>query len=230
MDTHTPPKTEDTSLETGKKHTIPTPQEGPKWAAPLGFVILLLAVFGLFSIVLTVINNINISKHKEFTESAEYYEQLITPIVMINPVPFKNIDEADKLYLIKASVMSILFDTSIELPYDINGLMMISSDLVEAKCQQLFGKALDFEHKSFFLEAILFRYNDNDSSYHIPATGLSGKYKSKVVDITKKRGEVWVQVDLYETQSESVKAGCMNFRFAKSKDGQYIKSMQYIEQ
>ncbi|HHW46053.1 MAG TPA: hypothetical protein GXX17_03965 [Clostridiales bacterium] len=230
MDTHAETKTENISMLTRKKHGIPSPQEGPKWAAPLGLVILLLAVFGLVSIVLIVVNHVNNSRSKEFAESAGYYEQLLTPVVMVEPVPFENIEKADKLYLVKASIVSILLDESVELPYDINGLMMVSADLVETKCRQLFGNDIKLEHKSFFLEAILFRYNDSDNSYHIPATGLNGKYRPKVVDISKKKGEICVRVDLYETESENLGAGCMNFRFADSKDGNYIKSIEYIEQ
>lgn len=232
MNTPTKAKTKKNipSSRTRRKSNIPLPEHGPKWAAPLGLVVLLLAIFGLVSIVSTVVNNINTSNQKEYAESVEYYEHFLTPIVMLEPQSFESIEQADKLYLVKLSIMSILFDESIELPYDANGLMMISSDLVEAKYRQLFGNDLSAEHKSFFLEAILFRFNKTDNSYHIPATGLNGKYKPKIVDIFKKRGEVWVKVDLLETETDTSHAEkSMYYIFTGRQGENYIKRIEFIE-
>lgn len=164
---------------------IPSSSDGPRWAAPLGAAVLILAMIGVASLVTTVVPKLlPASAAPDF----ERYNALIAPAVLFDPPPFSKVEEADDEFVLKTSVWAALEEHLDTLSYDEIGYMQLPGQLALDKCAALFGAARPITLKTFTQQNVVFEYDAADGCFHIPVTGHIGLYIPRVEAVKHKRG------------------------------------------
>lgn len=148
----------------------------------IGAGFLLLAIIGLFSIVMFVIGKVRTVK--DDGEQKLEYAKLIAPLVALDPVPFESVDKAKPEILEEASIWAVIYNEDItKYQHNENDQMMIPAVDVDRQFKKLFGSAALPEHATFTDGDLTFEYDEASDAYLLPITGLSGSYYPRVASI-----------------------------------------------
>ena len=179
-----------------------------RFAAPLGLLVILLAVTGVVSLCVWGIQAIR--KSQDDTALRKELYKFLTPVMMYDPPAFKNVSEAnqnDSLSdtLILAAIEPITRresirqqqekDDSFSYPVDDNGCIIIPADEVEDSYQALFGSAAKINHHSVGSEEAgiyNYQYDEEAAAYHVPVvadTTINASKYTTVFDTVKKKGD-----------------------------------------
>ncbi len=154
-------------------------------AAILGLFILIFTVIGVIS---TIITAVNITKSLlDNTAQKEEFERILYPVLMLDPVPFENIEAADETLLLEASMWAVILneDTS---KYDVNdiGFTLIPSIDLDVWCKKMFGNSVSLNHKTLEGEGFLFYYDETEKVYQVPDGSEIVHYTPSVESISRK--------------------------------------------
>ena len=153
----------------------------------VGITVLLLAVLGAVSLVMTLHGKIS-SEIKEKNQALySDYEELIAPVIMNDPDTFDDVTLADINQLISITIWSVL-DGNMEpdrYEYTDSG-MLLPEKAVEEKFVSLFGSEVKLVHSSVDGGGIEFRYSEQKKAYIIPITGITPIYTPKIIDVNEK--------------------------------------------
>ncbi len=164
-----------------------------KLAFPIGLIVVLLALTGLVTVVVSVVNLVDsaIVKSKNY----EQYEAYFVPVVHIDPTTFDDVTKADMNELIEISIWSLLKsdNTPDKFPTNENGLAIPKAE-VEKEFVELFGKEITPTHGNIEGYGIDFLYDSVTGVYTVPLTGVTPIYTPDVVDVQKSTDTVVVTV------------------------------------
>ena len=164
-----------------------------KLAFPVGLIVVLLALTGLVTVLVSVVNLVDsaIVKSKNY----EQYEAYFVPVVHIDPTTFDDVTKADMNELIEISIWSLLKsdNTPDKFPTNENGLAIPKAE-VEKEFVELFGKEITPTHGNIEGYGIDFSYDSVTGIYTVPLTGVTPIYTPDVVGVQKSTDTVVVTV------------------------------------
>ncbi len=170
----------------------------------LGFVFALLALVGAGAIVYGAITYVH-GAFFDDTEDKQNYQQVIAPLVAMDPAPFDSIDAANQDMLLEAAIWATLNneDTS---KYDRNEFdaILLPSVEVERYLSRMYGPSYIVEHHSFFDLDIEFVFDAALSAYIIPITSQSGSYMPRVESIESSGSTRILTVAYMQYSTESI--------------------------
>ena len=148
-----------------------------KYVAPVGIVFLLLAAVGLVTVCVFCVR----FTQRLLDNSAEKarFEQVITPVLMLDPVPFGSAADADPLFLLQSSLWSALLGDKRE-SYQANedslGRIPVPASDVDVAAARLYGD-VKLEHQSFTVNYVdNYVYDEDTKTYYVQVTGQVGLY------------------------------------------------------
>lgn len=172
-----------------------------KWAAPVGFIMSLLAVIGVIAVLITGVNMVReLADDTALREEIYYFLQ---PITTYNPVPeFENINEEDYDELLRAAVWRIteaervrmLREKDENTAYDLdnNGRLIVPVTEVEASYKYLFGDAAVLNHRTLGEDDV--EYSESNTCYYIPFNFISSLHQPVIDTIHRRGNEYQVRV------------------------------------
>ncbi len=166
-----------------------------KWAAPVGFLMSLLAVIGVIAVVATGVGMVRDLADDTVLREEIYY--FLQPLTTYNPVPdFLDINEEDHDALMRAAVWRITEaervrmlrekDDNTAYELDNNGRLIVPVTEVEAEYKYLFGDAAVLKHRTLGEDDV--EYSESNSCYYIPFNFISSLHQP-VIDTIRRRGD-----------------------------------------
>lgn len=166
----------------------------------VGLMILLLALVGTVSLVLTAADKIGKTIEDKNAEKYSVYEEFIAPVIMNDPDTFDDVTLADSGQLLSIAIWSVL-DSNPEpdkYEYTDDGMLLPAKE-VEEKFTSLFGNEVKIIHSNVDGGGIDFRYSEKKKAYLIPITGITPIYTPKVTDVKEKSSSVELTVGYLHT-------------------------------
>ncbi len=171
--------------------------------APVGFIVILLAVVGFVSIIIAGIRAVEHAR--DDTELRDELYDFLLPVMQYNPEAFTDVNKTKQDALLLAAIWRVteaerirqLIDGSGVSNYamDDTGRMMISVEEIEESYAYLFGEeAIPYHHtigdegKSFTVQ-----YDKDNGNYRVPNTSTS-LYVTVIDSLKKKKDKVMVRV------------------------------------
>lgn len=156
-----------------------------KYAAPVSGVFLFLAVVGLIALTLFCINFTR--GMLDNSEEKLKFEQIISPVLMFDPVPFEKAADADPLFLLQSSLWSTLLGEKRDsYQFDALGYLIVPSSDVDVTGARLFGADIALQHQTFGDIETTYVFDEPTKAYHVPVTGQTGRFTPSVEAVVKK--------------------------------------------
>ncbi len=135
----------------------------------IGAAVLLFMAIGVFSIIGSatgIVRNL-----LDDTEEREYYADFITPLVLLDPLPFDSLASAPQNTLRQAAIwLAISKEDTTTFERDEFGSLYLPSAVVDNWALTLFGPEYSLTHETFVDSGLQFRYDELKQSYVIPIT------------------------------------------------------------
>ncbi|MEG2677287.1 MAG: hypothetical protein RR933_04130 [Oscillospiraceae bacterium] len=202
----------------------------------LGVFFVCLAVIGAGTIIFGA-GNFIYSAFFDDTSDKQNFQELIAPLVSMDPTPFESIEDANQDILLEASIWAALEyeDTSKYTRNEYDAIILPSVD-VERYITKMYGPSYVIAHHSFFDLDIEFVYDSDLSAYIIPITSQSGSYIPFVEDI-KSSGKSKIltvaymqystsSVDIVTDSSAQTVSKYMEYVMRKDSKGYYIYAVR----
>ena len=211
-----------------------------KRAKPLGTALFLLALVGLIAVVFLLKGVVGSILGQN--DKSEQYEKFITPVVMMDPVPFNNIQNTDDQFILQTSLWAALLgENRANYSYDENGMLLVPSTELDVAAVRLFGPACVVNHRTFDDYDASYLFDTEINAYRVPLIGKVA-YSPKVEAITKSGdtttlrvgyiapGNIWT-TDVLDKKGnqERVPDKYMYYDLVKGEGGLYIKSIRDVE-
>ena len=179
--------------------TNQTPQRDPaeglhyrknKYAAPVGGIFLFLAAVGLVAVGLFCVRFTQ--GLLDNTREKQKFEQIITPVLMFDPLPFESPSDVNPLFLLQSSLWSaMLGEKRASYQEDPLERVMVPASDVDVACARLYGPDVKLEHQTFTINYVdNYVYDEETRTYYVPVTGQVGMYTPSVERVVKK-GDVY---------------------------------------
>ena len=209
-------------------------------AAPVGAVILILALIGAGFLCVSAWNAIGnlLSNNSKKTE----LEKVLLPVLMFDPAPFDSAETADPTMLLQSSIWAaVLSDTSGKYNVELGESLSIPETDVDAAAARLFGPNVTLTHKTFGELEQNYYYNESTHTYFAPIYTEIGYYIPRVVEIEKKEGDLYsltvgyvdphggILVSLDAHEKEPDKYMIYDVQYNREKDLYYITALRDIE-
>ena len=190
------------------------------------------AVFSVFALigVLSVISNIFSMGMKIVDNTAEKqeYNNLLTTLVVYDPLPFETPEQADQQMLLASSVWAAIMNEDMSVyETDEYGFTLLPAIDVDKYFSKLFGTGMKLEHGSFQDRDVEFEFNDDKQAYVIPATSFPTGFAPQVEKIKTSFSEKIVTVGYlspstsWADTSGSTLSKYVDYIFEKQ-DGQFV--------
>lgn len=163
----------------GEKKSKKNPVARRKMFTHWGFAIIVLAAVGLVSLIGHASGFIK----GLMDDSAKFrqYEELILPVVMVDPVPFEEVQNIDENSILQASLWSaLLSENRTNYSYDENEMMLVPSSDLDVAAKRLFGPEASLVHQSFDDMGAMYLYDPEIGAYRVPMVAKLA-YSPKVV-------------------------------------------------
>ncbi len=156
-----------------------------KYAAPVGGVFILLALVGMVALGAFCV---------QFTRGIldnsgekEMFEDVITPVLMFDPVPFEKASDADPVFLLQSSLWStMLGEKRDSYQFDALGRLIVPASDVDVTCARLFGPEIKLQHQTFGDYEVAYVYDESTKTYFAPVTLQANQYSPNVERVVKK--------------------------------------------
>ncbi len=166
-----------------------------KLAFPLGLIIIIFALVGIFFSVCKGIEAIN--KLRDNSDEKAAYQKMLVPVVMYDPETFDDISAADLDQLTCCAVWAIIKDSDNydgKYKTDDQGRVIIPVEDVNVKFSELFGNDIKPTHIGVTSVYGEFSYNEQSKSYLVNSVGSVPIYTPKVIKIEKSSNTVTLTV------------------------------------
>lgn len=151
--------------------------------AVVGALMVALATIGLITLLILLIN-FGTSLFSDDRQKRDF-ENLIYPVVMLDPPTFSRAEQADNTMLLKASIWTAVINEGKEKYTDAaTGMLIVPVTDIEKYCAQLFGPGISLGYVSFGDVINQYTYLEEQNAYEVPLEGASGLYTPKVFSIT----------------------------------------------
>lgn len=210
-----------------------------RYAAPIGAVLIVLALIG--SVVLVSFMIRTVGRLLDNTKQKEALEWKIYPLLMLDPATFDEPSQLDDVFLLKTALWSTLLEHRTTYSYDENGLLLVPASDLDVAAKKLYGDAVTLKHQTFS-EGYEFFYifNEETNTYQVPVSGQTAGYTPKIVKIDK-NGDIYTLIVGYVapttlwmmsedgSSAESVPDKYLYYDLQKLSGGNYIvKSIRTI--
>ena len=169
-----------------------SPAQRRKLATIIGGTFVALAAVGLFSVVLWGFDTVG----GLFDNSAKRarYQSFISPVVMMDPVPFSRVENVEQSLLLQSSLWAALMgENRGAYTYDDNGLLLVPSSDVNVAATKLFGPNVVLTHQSFEDNDASYLFDPEISAYRVPSVNKVA-YSPAITSIVKKGDTVTLTV------------------------------------
>ncbi len=206
----------------------------------VGVIAIILAIIGAITVIGFVSDTV-----KDLTDNTQQkkeYEKFLTPVVMFDPDPFDDLNQADVSQLLNSAVWALLMGDEGTEQYSYSegetfGIVVPQAD-IEKYFVSLFGTEINLVsmHSSIDMSGYDIIYDAALQSYILPVTGIESAYTPKVYEIDKQGSsrvltvgyignKAWVQLEGGEyTAPEADKF--MKITLRERSGGMYISSIQ----
>lgn len=211
-----------------------------KAAAPLGMTVFVLAGVGLAAVAFAVVGMVR--GLLDDSDKMAQYESFIRPVVMMDPVPFKGIENVEEGMLLQSSLWAVLLGEGRSgYSYDDAGLLLVPSSDVDVAAATLFGPSVKLTHQTFDDYDASYLFDPELSVYRVPVVAKVA-YSPKVESIAKDGadgliltvgyvapGNIWT-TGTKASQTEPTPDKYLYYDLAKWDKGYYIKSVRDIDE
>lgn len=174
-----------------------------RWAAPLGFLMLVLAAVGFITLVSA--GTKLFFKLTDNTAKKEAYARMLNPIVMLDVPDFEDPSEISSTLVLQTTVWSIFQKEDIERFKNAEtGIYLIPVPDLIVECARLYGPGAQILRQSMSADggdialaeegSPVFEYVEEYDSFAVPVLGEIGEYKPKVEKIKKSAGTLTLTV------------------------------------
>lgn len=169
-----------------------SPAQHRRLATIIGGVFVAFAAVGLISVLLwgaDVVGGL-------FDNSAKRarYESFISPVVMMDPVPFSRVENVEQNLLLQSSLWAALMgENRGAYAYDDNGLLLVPSSDVNVAATKLFGPNVVLTHQSFDDNDASYLFDPEISAYRVPSINKVA-YSPAITNIAKKGDTITLTV------------------------------------
>lgn len=177
----------------------------------IGLFILMLALTGVISIVVLVINRVNIA----LDDSGERreYERLFSALVSLDPADFSSIEKADPRKLKEAAILTALEMENLS-KYEQNewGYTYLPTTDIDRYAARLFGSRVFLENATFGQQGLIgpggdgldhtgYIYIPEKEAYLVPPSSRAGSYFPRVESITRRGNTKILLIAYMQTDS-----------------------------
>lgn len=170
------------------------------------------------------------------------YESFISPVVMMNPVPFSRVENIDQGVVLQASLWAALMgENRGAYTYDENGLLLVPSSDMDVAAVRLFGPGVTLQHQSFDDVDASYLFDPEISAYRIPSINKVA-YSPYITEMVKEGdnivltvgyvapGNIW-STDPQNTSGsdEPIPEKYMSYTLTKWEQGYYISAVADID-
>ena len=207
----------------------------------LGAVLTVLMVVGLVTVVSAGVQGV--AALFDDTEEKEEFAARLNTLVMLDPVPFGTLDQADPQVLKTAAVWASLATAkengSLDLyehdPDDMSPYMPAVD--VDAAAAALYSHDYKIQHGTLQDDNLTFYYDETRKAYKIPVTGQSGMYYPVVEKLQTRNGILRVTVgymptyttDEFGLPTSSEPEKYMDYLFEKKNGEWYLAGLEESE-
>jgi len=158
-----------------------------------GAVFSVLALIGVLSIISGVVKTG--IKILDNSEEKQEYNNLLTTLVMYDPLPFETPDTADQRVLLASSLWATIMNEDMSV-YETNefGETLLPAVDVNKHFAKVFGTQVQLTHGTFTDSDVEFVYNEEKRAYVIPATNFPTGFAPQVEKIKTSFSEKTVTV------------------------------------
>lgn len=159
----------------------------------LGLAICLLVLIGAFTVISAAVGGVAILF--DDTDEKLEYEQRLQALVMLDPLPFDDLDQADPALLKEAAIWAAVSTAqssatgldAYERDPNTDSLLLPAVE-VDAAAASLLGADYKLTHETFGTVSgdMTFEYDEEKQCYLIPVTGQVGMYTPKVKSSPKR--------------------------------------------
>ncbi len=175
----------------------------------VGLVVIMLVVVGVLTMISWAMKGVGVLLD-DSTRKAEY-ERRLSGLVMLDPLPFDSIDQADPLLFREAAIWGIVYRASSESGgLDVyerdpdTGSVILPALEVDAYISQLLGPDYVVENGTFESNDMTYLYDEEKAGYLVPVTGQVARYYAEVESITKRSGREIVTVGYIPASSDDL--------------------------
>ena len=179
--------------QTKSTRTRRSPAQRRKLATIIGAAFATFAAVGLISVVIWGFGIVG----GFFDNSAKRarYESFISPVVMMDPVPFSRVENVEQNLLLQSSLWAALMgENRGAYAYDENGLLLVPSSDVDVAASKLFGPNVVVTHQSFEDNDASYLFDPEISAYRVPSINKVA-YSPSIAQIVKKGDVITLTVD-----------------------------------
>ena len=162
-----------------------------KIAAPLGCFIIILCVIGIATI--GYFSYLGISVLTDNEADKRQFDKYLAPIVMSNPETFKNVSDVDLIELTKICINTVSYENTVSTSYQFDsiGRLIVPFEVVQNKCNELFGNKVIIEKADItYEEDLIVEYNADTNSFLLPLIHSSRIYLPYTEEI-KIKGDIY---------------------------------------
>ena len=210
-----------------------------KMAASMGAATLLLAAVGLAAVLFAT--GVAINRFFDKSDEIEKYEELIRPVVMMDPVPYSKVENISEDLLLESALWaSLLKENSAKFPLDEMGMLLVPSSDVDVAAAELFGPTVRVFHHSFDDMDASYLFDPEIAAYRVPVVGKVA-YSPSVRGITKTDfgltlrvgyiapGNVWSGLAKKTGKNQPVPDKYMFYDLQKWEGGYFISAIRDID-
>ncbi len=175
----------------------------------VGLVVIMLVVVGVLTMISWAMKGVGVLLD-DSSRKAEY-ERRLSGLVMLDPLPFDSIDQADPLLFREAAIWGIVYRASSESGgLDVyerdpdTGSVILPALEVDAYISQLLGPDYVVEDGTFESNDMTYLYDEEKAGYLVPVTGQVARYYAEVESITKRSGREIVTVGYIPASSDDL--------------------------
>lgn len=214
----------------------------------LGAVLCLLILIGIVNVITGAVHGV--AALFDDTDKKLEYEQRLQPFVMMDPLPFENLAQADIKQLREYSIWAAVaaaqrapggLDAYPRDP-ETDGVLLPAME-VEAALVSLLGPNYNelisqpITNGTFETDIVYF-YLEEQNAYLVPVTSQMGVYKGQVVKLDKKDGKLYVTVGYipsaamlgdYSPTASTEPSKYMEYVFEKQDKQYYLRGLQASE-
>lgn len=157
-----------------------------------GAVVTIFALIGLIVSVVFLGGKIGDAFGHE--KEKQLYEKILTPVVMLDPVPVENINKLGDEKIVSAAIWSlILNENKDEYQHDDYSVYIPAAD-VDHYAKQLFGNEIQFNNVSISDSEYTFEYLSESKTYSVPIEIQYMPYRPEIDKISKNGDKVTLKV------------------------------------
>lgn len=225
-----------------KNKTLAERRAGRRKAAPfIGGIFVFFAVAGLVSTIMFCTNII--SNFFDNSPQRARYESFISPVVMMNPVPFSRVENIDQGVVLQASLWAALMgENRGSYTYDENGLLLVPSSDMDVAAVRLFGPGVTLQHQSFDDVDASYLFDPEISAYRVPSISKVA-YSPYITEMVKDGDNIILTVgyvapgNIWSTDPQNTNHSIdtpipekyMNYTLTKWEQGYYISAVADID-